>query len=144
MKINWVKMSLMESVWSFLVRIVKIWSFWGKNDVIDQNLEKLGKIILYNFLKSISIRLMGMNFVKNVINWVNLLKICILWCFSYISQLKSLYQFYKNIVNYPCSTTFQRSNQDFSKPQGPYASNYTSLGGRDRKGIIILKGKAVL
>ena len=31
--------------------------------------------------------------------------------------------FYKNIVDYPCSTTFQRLNQGFSESLDSYASN---------------------
>ena len=41
--------------------------------------------------------------------------------FLYKTPIKTL--FYKNIVDYPCSPPFQRSNQDFSEPLHSYADS---------------------
>ena len=70
----------------------------------------------------LSVRFMGMNLVnKNVINGVKSVKICILWCFSYISQLKSLYQSYftKTSLTTPRPPTFFDQNDIFPNLRTP-------------------------
>ena len=64
----------------FLVKMVKIGSFWGQIVATGQNLEKLvKKNFLKMFLKIISVRFMDINLFKNVINGVNLVKIGHFW-----------------------------------------------------------------
>ena len=53
----------------------KLGYFWGKNEVISQNLWKVVKKFSSKFLKIISVRFVDINLVKNVINWVNSVKI---------------------------------------------------------------------
>ena len=64
----------------FLVKMVKIGSFWGQNRASGQNLGKVvKKVFLKMFLKIISVRFIDINLVKNVINGVNLDKIGHFW-----------------------------------------------------------------
>ena len=61
---------------SFLVKMLKIGSFWGQNGASGQNLGKVvKKVFLKMFLKIISVRFMDIKLVKIVINGVNLVKI---------------------------------------------------------------------
>ena len=67
---------------SFLVKMVKIWPFGGQKCRHRSKIGEIGeKNFSLKFCKSISVKFMGMNLVKNVINGANLVKTGILWCF---------------------------------------------------------------
>ena len=101
----------------FLRELSTFGHFGVKNDVIGQTIGKVVKKLFSKFFgKSISVRLIGMNLVKNVVNGANLVKICILFFLYFLVKIPIQWVFSKIIVDCTPSSHFFWPKLYFSKP----------------------------